>query len=117
MTTPRLDEIDFCACHCNYHGEPNGCNRPEGECQAYRQYLELKEFEESLKGREVIALPYMELNYINHGWTRAKPVWSVVFRDPVYGVVTQPFGDEGEARAFLEKQKILEEQRNASRGN
>lgn len=43
----RLDELEFCSCHCPYHGEPNGCNRPEGECQAYRQYLELKDFEES----------------------------------------------------------------------
>ena len=45
----RLDELEFCSCHCPYHGEPNGCNRPEGECQAYRQFLELKQFEEEMK--------------------------------------------------------------------
>ena len=108
MKNGRLDELEFCEqCNCPYHGEPNGCNRTEGECEPYKQYFELKELEESLKGKEVIALPHMEMHYINHGWTQAKPVWSVVFREPVYGVVVESFGNENEARAFLEKQEKL----------
>lgn len=46
MSNVRLGELEFCECHCNYHGEPNGCNREEGECEAYRQYLELLQIEE-----------------------------------------------------------------------
>lgn len=107
----RLGELEFCEqCNCPYHGEPNGCNRIEGECEPYRQYLELKELEKSLKNKEIIALPHMEMHYINHGWTQAKPVWSVVFRDSVYGVVVESFGDGDEAHAFLEKQERLANQ-------
>ena len=36
-----LDDITFCE-ECPYHGEPNGCNRKEGECKAYNAYLELQ---------------------------------------------------------------------------
>ena len=48
-SSERLDELSFCSCHCPYYGEPNGCNRPGGECKAYRQYLELCEMEETFK--------------------------------------------------------------------
>ena len=33
-------EIDFCS-HCPYYGEPNGCNRPDGECDSYDRFLEI----------------------------------------------------------------------------
>ena len=42
-------EIDFCN-HCQYHGEPNGCNRLDGECDSYERFLEtyykLREYED-----------------------------------------------------------------------
>lgn len=45
----RLGEIDFCE-GCPWYGEPNGCNREEGECKPYREHLELIEAEkESIK--------------------------------------------------------------------
>lgn len=32
-------EYDFC-CDCEYFGEPNGCNRPNGTCGNYDRFLE-----------------------------------------------------------------------------
>ena len=32
-------ELEFCA-ECDYHGEPNGCNRACGDCSAYTVFTE-----------------------------------------------------------------------------
>ena len=32
-------EYDFC-CDCEYFGEPNGCNRPNGTCDSYDRFME-----------------------------------------------------------------------------
>lgn len=46
-TMTVLDEIEFCK-DCPYSGEPNGCNREEGVCQAHDSYFELLDTYESL---------------------------------------------------------------------
>lgn len=33
-------EYDFC-CDCKYYGEPNGCNRWNGECANYERFMEM----------------------------------------------------------------------------
>lgn len=35
-------EIEFCN-HCEYHGEPNGCNRDNGACAEYSLFTEAYE--------------------------------------------------------------------------
>lgn len=32
-------ELEFCA-ECDYHGEPNGCNRARGNCSAYAVFTD-----------------------------------------------------------------------------
>lgn len=93
----RLDELEFCSCHCPYHGEPNGCNRPEGECQAYRQYLELKDFEES---KDMIKLP-CKIRSTNERCFN----FQIVYRDIGGFIRTNEFDDEPEADAFITQLK------------
>lgn len=48
-----MNETDICE-NCKYGGEPNGCNRPEGECQAYVEALELIEKNRPAKMRQPV---------------------------------------------------------------
>ena len=100
MKDYRLSEMEFCDCHCPYHGEPNGCNRPEGECEAYRQYLELVEFEKEIKSGDMIELPCkIPMIAINEQVLS----WQVAYRS-VLGtgdIRTRLFDTEAEADAFL----------------
>ena len=99
MKDYRLSELEFCDCHCHYHGEPNGCNRPEGECEAYRQYLELVELEKEIKSGDMIELPCkIEVKYaINYS------NWQVVWRNRNGNdsLMAKMFETEPEADEFL----------------
>ncbi len=53
-------ELEFCA-ECDYHGEPNGCNRARGDCSAYtvftEAYTRLAAYEDTgLTPEEIVAL-------------------------------------------------------------
>lgn len=41
LTSEDFDyQYDFC-CGCDFYGEPNGCNRPNGECVNYDTFCEI----------------------------------------------------------------------------
>ena len=104
MKDYRLSEMEFCDCHCPYHGEPNGCNRPEGECEAYRQYLELVEFEKEIKSGDMIELPCKRpITAINEQVL----LWQVLYNSPLFKgeVLIKHFGTEAEADAFIAQLK------------
>lgn len=44
----ELNEITFCD-ECPYSGEPNGCNRKEGECRAHDYCFDLRDERDALK--------------------------------------------------------------------
>lgn len=44
----ELNEITFCD-ECPYSGEPNGCNRKEGECRAHDYCFDLRDERDDLK--------------------------------------------------------------------
>ena len=53
-------EYDFC-CDCKYYGEPNGCNRWNGECANYKRFIEiynrLAELEDKIENGTLVELP------------------------------------------------------------
>lgn len=53
-------EYDFC-CDCKYYGEPNGCNRWNGECANYERFMEmydrLAELEDKIDDGRLVELP------------------------------------------------------------
>ena len=66
-------EYDFC-CDCEYFGEPNGCNRPNGTCGNYDRFLEtynrLAELEDKIENGTLVKLPCKcieELDIIKDG--------------------------------------------------
>lgn len=64
LTNPNIEEynieIDFCT-GCPYHGEPNGCNREQGECGNYERFCEmydrLSELEDKIGAGTLVELP------------------------------------------------------------
>lgn len=62
LTNKNLDEYnpeyDFCV-GCEYFGEPNGCNRPNGTCGNYERFMEtynrLAELEDKLEDGELVS--------------------------------------------------------------
>lgn len=101
MKDHRLSELEFCDCHCPYHGEPNGCNRAEGECEAYRQYLELVELEEETKSKDMIELPCKEHFVYKHKDGHITENWRVYYRGKFDFIETAISQIEAEADAFL----------------
>lgn len=63
LTNPNIEEynieIDFCT-GCPYHGEPNGCNREQGECGNYERFCEmydrLSELEDKIEAGTLVEL-------------------------------------------------------------
>lgn len=55
-----LTKYDFC-CGCKYYGEPNGCNRWNGECANYERFMEmydrLAELEDKIEDGRLVELP------------------------------------------------------------
>ncbi len=53
-------EYEFCK-DCHYLGEPNGCNRSDGECEAYFKFTEianrLAELEDELENGTLLKAP------------------------------------------------------------
>lgn len=61
LTNEAYDyEYNFCL-GCRYCGEPNGCNRPDGECANYDKFCEifkrLAELEDKIEQGKIIYLP------------------------------------------------------------
>ena len=64
--TDLLSEITFCD-ECPYSGEPNGCNRKEGECKAHESYFDLVEENADLRERldKAVEIPDYVFECIN----------------------------------------------------
>lgn len=52
-------EMEFCE-HCPYNGEPNGCNRADGECEGYFKFTDfadrLTKLEDKLESGQLVEL-------------------------------------------------------------
>ena len=65
LTNPNIEEYnpeyDFC-CDCKYYGEPNGCNRTNGECANYERFMEmytrLTDLEDKIENGTLVEPPY-----------------------------------------------------------
>jgi len=59
-------EYDFC-CDCKYYGEPNGCNRWNGECANYERFMEmydrLAELEDMIESKKLVFVPEYSEKY------------------------------------------------------
>ncbi len=61
LTDKNIDYgYEFCK-DCPHYGEPNGCNRKNGECEAYFKFIEfaghLAELEDELESGQAFELP------------------------------------------------------------
>ena len=100
-------ELDFCK-DCSFYGEPNGCNRPDGECASYDKFLEIYEelqnFKKAKNKENLINFPYLHHN-VGTGYE----FWQIIYIYYGTACVTKAIHDKDEALKEFERIKNLKE--------